>query len=95
MALSITETDDGVRFDVHVVPRASRSAVVGEHDGCLKVALDAPPVDGAANDALVRLFAKLLGVPRRAITLVRGQTSRRKTLAIVGVRAQDIEALSR
>ena len=94
MALSITETEEGVRFDVHVVPRASRSAVVGEHDGCLKVALDAPPVDGAANDALVRLFAKLLGVARGKVTLVRGQASRRKTLAIAGVHARDIEALN-
>jgi uncharacterized protein len=93
MALSINETTDGVAFDVHVVPRASRSAIVGEHDGCLKVALDAPPVDGAANDALVRLFAKQLGVPRRAVVLVRGQASRRKTLAILGVRAADIAKL--
>lgn len=93
MTMSITETPDGVLFEVHVVPRASRSAVVGEHDGCLKVTLDAPPVDGAANEALIRLVAKQLGVPRRAVTLVRGQTSRRKTLAVAGVRAREIEAL--
>ena len=93
MLLRISERDGQLLVDVHVVPRASRSAVVGVHDGCLKVTLDAPPVDGAANDALVALMAKLLGRPRRDVTLVRGQTSRRKTLAIAGVCADAVEAL--
>jgi len=93
MMLRISERDGQLLVDVHVVPRASRSAVVGVHDGCLKVTLDAPPVDGVANDALVALMAKLLGRPRRDVVLVRGQTSRRKTLAIAGVRADAIEGL--
>ncbi|MET0340766.1 MAG: DUF167 domain-containing protein [Polyangiales bacterium] len=93
MSLSITERPGGVLVDVHVVPRASRSKVVGVHDGCLKIALDAPPVDGAANEALVALLAKLLKRPRSAITLVRGHTSRRKTLAIDGVDARGVAAL--
>lgn len=93
MTLRITEQPGRVIFDVHVVPRASRSAVVGLHDGSLKVALDAPPVDGAANEALVKLLAKLLGVPRRAVTLVRGHSSRKKTLSVEGVCAADVAAL--
>lgn len=72
MALRVTEVHGRVRFDVRVAPRASREAIVGEHDGALKVALTAPPVDGAANAALVALIAGALGVPKRAVTLVRG-----------------------
>jgi uncharacterized protein (TIGR00251 family) len=93
MMLRIAERAGQLWVEVHVVPRASRSAVVGVHDGCLKVTLDAPPVDGAANDALVALLAKLLGRPRRDVMLVRGQSSRRKTLAIAGASRAAIEAL--
>ena len=93
MKLAVHQRAGQLLFDMHVVPRASRSAVVGVHDGCLKVTLDAPPVDGAANAALIALVAKLLGRPRRDVTLVRGQTSRRKTLAIAGSSVDQIEAL--
>jgi uncharacterized protein (TIGR00251 family) len=91
--LRVSEREGVIQFDVHVVPRASRSAVLGLHDGCLKIALDAPPVDGAANDALIALIAKRLGRPRRAVTLVRGHTSRRKTLAVEGATLPDLLAL--
>ena len=93
MKLGVSERAGHLLIDVHVVPRSSRSAVVGVHDGCLKVTLDAPPVDGAANDALIALVAKLLGLPRRNVTLVRGQASRRKTLALVGTSIEALEAL--
>ena len=91
--LKIRERDGVVLVDVHVTPRASRSAIAGVHDGRLKVQLDAPPVDGAANDALVTLFAELLRVRKRDVTLVRGQTSRLKTLSITGTSAQAVRAL--
>lgn len=94
MELRITVREGRALVDVHVVPRSSKSAVVGVHDGCLKVTLDAPPVDGAANEALIALFAKLLKRSRREVTIVRGETSRRKTLAIAGVDAAQIEALT-
>ena len=93
MSLKISERGGAVQFDVHVVPRASRSKVVGVHDGSLKVALAAPPVDGAANEALIALFASLLGKPKSAVRLVRGQTSRRKTVAVEGVDVAQVEAL--
>lgn len=83
-----------VTFDVHVVPRVSRSAIVGLHDGCLKVALAAPPVDGAANRALIELLAKLLDRPRRDVAIVRGESSRKKTVAVVGATATQVEALT-
>lgn len=93
MQLKLTETKEGVLLDVHVVPRASRSEVVGVHDGRLKVALCAPPVDGAANAELVALFAELLGCPKRDISLVRGDTSRQKTLLLRGMSRQRVEAV--
>ena len=70
----------GVLVDVAVVPNAKRTEAVGLHDGALRVRLAAPPVDGAANDALVQWLARALGVPQRAVELVQGQTSRRKRL---------------
>ena len=82
-----------VRFSVRVVPRASRDAVVGVHDGALKVALTAPPVEGEANAALVAMIARRLGVARRDVTLVHGDASRSKTLEVRGVDADAIRAL--
>ncbi|MGY0197381.1 DUF167 domain-containing protein [Leptothrix sp. BB-4] len=70
----------GVLVDVAVVPNASRTEAVGLHDGALRVRLAAPPVDGAANEALQTWLARSLGVPQRAVELVQGQTSRRKRL---------------
>ena len=75
------------RLAVHVQPRASRSAIVGEHGGALKVRLAAPPVDNAANEALVAFIAGVLDVPRRQVRLVSGASSRRKLLEIDGIDA--------
>ena len=75
-----------------IQPRASKSRVVGVHDGRLKVAVAAPPVDGAANKALLRLLAKRLGVARGALTVEAGATGRRKRLRVRGVSPQEIVA---
>lgn len=69
---------------VSVVPNAKRSGADGLHDGALRVRLAAPPVDGKANEALIAWVAESLGLPRRAVSLVRGQSSRRKWLALEG-----------
>lgn len=79
---------------VHVQPRASRSEVVGTHGAALKVRLLAPPVDGAANEALVSLLAQELGVPRRAVRIVQGATSRAKIVEIEGTTADAVRALA-
>jgi len=81
----LSAVEGGVELAVLVQPRASRSRVVGEHAGLLKIQLAAPPVDGAANDALVELLSEVLGVPRRAVRLVAGETSRRKRVRVDGV----------
>lgn len=82
-----------MRFDVRVVPRASRDAIVGEHDGALKIALTAPPVEGEANAALVALLAKELGVAKRDVVLLRGEASRSKRVEVRGVDAAAVRAL--
>lgn len=69
---------------VRVVPRASQIALSLDGDG-LRVRLSAPPVEGAANAALVALLAERLGLPRSAVTLVRGATARHKVVAIEGL----------
>ncbi len=85
--------DGGVELLVVVQPRASRSRVVGEHDGRLKVQLAAPPVDGEANAALVDLLAGLLRVRKSAIELLDGHTGRRKRLKVGGLDAAAVEAV--
>lgn len=79
----------GIELDVLVSPRASRSRVLGAHEDRLKVQLAAPPVDGEANRALVALLAEVFGRPRRDVTLVRGETSRRKTVGVEGVALEE------
>jgi uncharacterized protein (TIGR00251 family) len=70
---------------LHVVPRARVTALAGRHGDALKIRLAAPPVDGAANDELIRFLAERLAVPRSAITIAAGHTSRRKTVKISGI----------
>lgn len=82
-----------VRVSVHVQPRASRSEIVGVHGSALKLRIQAPPVDGAANAAVEILLAERLGVPRRAVTVVGGLTSRAKTVDIVGTTERAVRAL--
>jgi len=74
----------GARCLLHVAvtPNAPRTQADGLHDGCLRVRLHAPPVDGKANDALLAWLAAELGLPRRGVQLLRGDTARRKQLAI-------------
>ena len=85
----------GTLLHVHVQPRASRTEVRGMHDGAVKVRLRAPPVDGAANDELVRFLAERLGVARRDITIVAGATGRRKTVRVTGTPASTADLAAR
>jgi uncharacterized protein len=89
----MTSTREGVRFEVQVAPRASREAILGEHDGALKIALTAPPVDGEANAALIAFLAKKLGVPKRDVAIASGGASKRKTLEVRGATTAAILAL--
>jgi uncharacterized protein (TIGR00251 family) len=74
-----------VRINVYVQPRAARTVVAGEHDGAIKIRLAAPPVDGAANAALVEFIAERLDIARSRVRVAAGHTSRRKVIEIDGV----------
>ncbi|WP_411870748.1 DUF167 domain-containing protein [Vulcanococcus limneticus] len=77
---------------IRLQPRSSRDQVLGERDGAIAIKLQAPPVDGEANAALLRFVARRLGVPPRDVTLVRGATSRRKWIAVQGRSAAEVRA---
>jgi len=77
----------GWLLDLHVQPGAKRTAAVGEHGGRLKLKIAAPPVDNKANAHLLAWLAAQLGVPKSAVRLVRGESSRQKTVAVCGVDA--------
>lgn len=83
--------EDGSRLivSVRVTPRARRNALAFEDD-ILRAWLMAPPVEGAANAALLALLAQRLGLPKRAVTLVRGESSREKVVAIEGISAEEL-----
>ncbi|MFO0600141.1 MAG: DUF167 domain-containing protein [Myxococcaceae bacterium] len=85
MTAWLKASGDGIELSVLVQPRASRTKIVGEHDGRLKIALAAPPVDGEANAALIEFLSDLLEVRKADVRLLDGETSRRKRLAVRGV----------
>jgi hypothetical protein len=90
MALWMTKHNGRVRFWVQVQPRAAANRVLGDHDRALKVALTAPPVDGAANKLCCRFLADLLGVAKSRVEVVSGHASRRKLLAVEGLDIDDV-----
>ena len=89
-----SEKDGALVFSVRVVPRASRSEIIGEHDGALRIRLAAPPVDGAANEDLVRTLARAFAVSRSKVEIVGGHSSRSKQISIRGGAARRLTELS-
>jgi uncharacterized protein len=81
----IRQTATGLELRVRVIPRAQRTALAGERDGHLLIRLSAPPVDGAANAALVDFLSDTLDIPKRQIRIVSGEQSRAKRIAISGI----------
>ena len=88
---SIIEANGGVTFAVRVAPRASRNQIVGVEGGALKIKLTAPPVEGAANAALIEFVAARLGVRRSAVSVVSGDKARNKLVRVNGVTRQKVE----
>lgn len=88
----LREQPDGVLITIKLQPRASANAI-GEALGTeLRVKVTAPPVDAAANEALVRLLADVLDCPRNRVELLRGHTSRHKTVKVYGLSADAVSA---
>lgn len=92
MSLRLEQRGNAVRILVRAQPRASRSELVGEHGGALKVRLAAPPVEGEANRELIELLARALGVPKSAVRLVGGETGRNKVVEVEGVDVARVRA---
>jgi len=84
----LREEAAAVVLALHVQPGARRTAVAGTHGDALKVRLAAPPVDGKANAELVRFLADAFDVPLRSVAILRGETSRDKTVRIAAPRAR-------
>ena len=83
----------GITLRIYVAPRASANKVVGLHNGAVKIALTAPPVEGAANKALVEFLAKALGVSKGSISIQSGETSRSKVVRVEGIDADVVRKL--
>jgi uncharacterized protein len=88
----VTTREGAVRVEVQARPRARESRVTGVREGALVVQLAAPPVDGAANAALVETLAEALSVPRRDVAIVRGETGRSKLVEVRGLGADEVRA---
>lgn len=88
--IRITESADGVVISVRAQPGAKRTAIVGAHGEALKVAVQAPPVDGKANTALEEALSEWLGLRRSQVALRSGASSRDKTFAVSGIGAQAV-----
>lgn len=86
----VEQAADGTRLWVKAVPRASRSEIAGIYGDMVRIRLAAPPVDGAANEELVRFLADTLSVPRSAVRVVSGQASRSKVILINGITMEQV-----
>ena len=83
--INFNEKNGALVFNVRVVPRASKSEIVGAHDGALKIRIAAPPVDGAANAELIRVLAKTFDVSKSKVEILSGQASRAKQIKITNL----------
>lgn len=91
--IPVSESGEGIVFQVRVVPRSSRSEVAGIQGDSLKVRLKAPPVEGRANEECIRFLAGLLGVKKDRVRIVSGLKSKTKTIAVSGLQKKDLETV--
>ena len=87
----LTDTPAGAVLNLRIVPRAAKNAIQGELGDALKIRLCAPPVDGAANAALVEFLAETFALPRARVQLLSGQTSRNKRVLLAGLPAAKVK----
>jgi uncharacterized protein (TIGR00251 family) len=89
----IREIESGIEVPLHVQPRARRTEIAGIHNRALKIKVSAPPVDDAANRAIVDFFSKLLDLPKSRLQIIAGGKSRNKILRINGIHLERFEEL--
>lgn len=87
----IESTEGGVTLNVRVTPRSSRNAVIGVEADAIKIKLTAPPVEGAANAALIEVVAEWLGVRRSAVSIISGDRARNKRVRVLGVTIDQVQ----
>ena len=92
--LRVTERNGRVRFSVHIQPRASTNEIAGVHGDALKIRIAAPPIDGAANDALTKFLSDLFAVARRDVRIIAGETSRSKIVEVDGITERAVRQLA-
>ena len=90
---AVVASVNGCIINCLATPRSSRNALVAWHDGRLKVALAAPPVDGEANKTLVKFMAEVLQVPKSTVTVASGATGRRKAIAVSNISAAEVSKI--
>ena len=90
--IDVRQSGSGVNLSVRLQPKAKRTAIVGELDGALKLAVTAPPVDGRANEACIHFLAELLKVARSSVTIAAGASSRNKVIRIEGLTVEQVRS---
>jgi len=92
--LKFSNAKRGAAITVKVLPRAKKTELAGVmDDGTLKIRLAAPPVDGAANKALIEFLAQTLGIAKSQIDIIAGESSERKLISMVGISADEVDAI--
>lgn len=86
----LRESRDDCTLTLKVIPRSSRDQIVGEEQGALKIKVQAPPVEGAANDAVVDLLAEWVQRPKKSLSVISGHQSRHKVVRILGIKASEV-----
>jgi uncharacterized protein (TIGR00251 family) len=89
--LLIRRTPDGLQIRLHVQPRAKRCEISGVHNGALKIKVTAPPVDNAANRAVIEYLADRLGIPKSKLAILSGARSREKNLRVHGMSPEEFQ----
>lgn len=82
--LKITKQENGIKFGIKVIPNSSKCGISGIIDDCLKIKLDVPPIEGKANEKLIKFLSKILNTPKTSITIISGETSKIKIIFING-----------
>jgi uncharacterized protein (TIGR00251 family) len=88
----LRESKNGLTFDIQVIPHASRAEIAGVQEGAFKVKVTAPPVEGAANEACIKLLSKELGLKKSQMEIFSGAKSRKKTVMIKDISKTELEA---
>lgn len=83
----IESVDGGVRLRLLIQPKASKNEIVGPHNGALKIRIQAPPIEGRANEELIAFLSEVFDVPKRAVSVLKGETGRQKVVFIAGITA--------